>query len=33
MENVVEIYELVAMVSVDPLLCCLIQIQSLVFNV
>jgi len=33
MGNVVEIYELVAMLTVDPLMCCLIQIHSLVFSV
>ena len=31
--NVLEIYELVAMLTVDPLMCCLLQIHSLVFNV
>jgi hypothetical protein len=33
MGNVLEMYELVAMFAVDPLICCLVQIHSLVFSV
>jgi len=33
MGTVMEIYELVAMLTVDSLICCLIQIYSLVFSV
>jgi len=33
MGNVMEIYELMAMLIVDSLICCLIQIHSLVFSV